>query len=166
MESLGYYEVRSIISSDEEKRLTTLIIPNGLIVRELRQYICIGQVRIGPHSVVVWMVRPTVNYMDCVIEYESSMYNSVVSLVTGRGVVFTKEHLSESNIRIIISGDAVPYFVASQTASEMDVRIRCVSMGGSSLNATLINHSESKTHTIVPLFMNINIIKVLTAAND
>ena len=50
----------------------------------------------------------------------------------------------------VITGTIIPYVLNSNATRDLDIRIKSVSMGRSTLNVTMIEHDEGQLHKIVP----------------
>ena len=66
LESMGYLQARAVSSPiNGEVLIRPVCHSKDTSVREFRQYMCIGQCTKGRRTIIVWMIRPTVNYLDC-----------------------------------------------------------------------------------------------------
>ncbi len=163
LESMGYLEIRSIRHGEEGILLLRPTQPLGsTTVRKLRQYRRIGEYRFRSSTVLLWMLRPTVNYKDCMFVWEIDRYKSITSMFTGvisvrymgedvrNGVAFKYSFRDETTIQVNMSGTLVPYFLCTETSSHMEMHIPSVSLGGCTLNLTLIERDLNNNPAFHP----------------
>lgn len=99
------------------------------------------------------MLRPTVNCIDCIFVCDRDKYNSITSMIMRvirarsmgenirSGLSFKYSHGDKMTIEVSMSGTLVSYFLCSEACSQMDIHIQTVSLGGCTLNLTLIKKS-------------------------
>lgn len=177
LSNMGYLETRSIVVEDEQtKILSHNISQDHVEITEFRQYICIGKCTTGDNTIVVWMIRPTVNYLECVFLCKSNDYKSLVSLIKGvvqfrsgyhdisheLGIKHT--YLNEDLMEVNVSGTLAPYFMTSEVAKDLNAKIKTVSIGGSRMNVTVMQIDGIDQHKIIPIMINIDILKSMTAS--
>ena len=182
--SMGYSQIRSLSVTATGDRILSPIVHKGTTrLREFRQCLAIGHVGIGDTAVTVWMVRPTLSYLQCHIVCDAHQYTSMVSLLTGlvmarggeykarNGLEFSREYLGDgTKVRIVVFRDAVSYALTSSSLTELGIgyKIYNISMGCSVINTLALRTSQqsgssSPLVTPIPIFPDIRIFKALTS---
>ena len=84
LESMGYLDINFVKGPiDGHVKLTHLITTTGTRVTEFRQYILIGTHTRVNDTILVWMIRPTINYMTCIFMCSSDSYRSQIAVIKG-----------------------------------------------------------------------------------
>jgi hypothetical protein len=81
-------------------------------------------------------------------------------------ISFKKTHIGDDQMEVTMSGYTLPYFMCSDRAEELGAYIKSVSMGSSTMNVTVIDHSDLSGHNILPVRFGTNIMTSLTADSD
>ena len=140
----------------------------------LRQYIQIAESRFQSSTILLWMLRPTVNYMDFIFVCDSNRYSSIISVIMGvkearsmgkdiRNGVSFKYSSYEMTIEVRMSGTLVPYFLCSEACSQMDIHIQSVFLGGCTLNLTLIKKDSDNNPVLCPVAFNSSLMTSITS---
>ncbi len=171
LNSMNYFEIRSFRRTDGDG-LVILSTNGGKSnrLREMRQYLSIGSCMLGDITAIVWMIRPTINYMKCIFTCRADQYNSVTSAIRGvvsarvpdtdvqRNLSFEQKAISADHIAVTVSGTLASHMIQANISNEVGAKISSVSMGGSTLNITLLRNDSLGRLVIDPVIMNSKLV--------
>jgi hypothetical protein len=174
LKELGYSQIRSLKFDGSYTGLfTSESGEHSELISKFRQCVCIGTVKVGLSTVILWMIRPTVNYLEAVYECsraELSMVKSRIRSVAKSlrsdinvmsGITFEEMYTRSGWVKLIVKGALLASLMSLESSKDLDLKISSVSMGGSILNVTILQPNEDGV-CVTPVIMNINIIRSLT----
>jgi hypothetical protein len=143
-------------------------------VRELRQCICIGAVNLGHYTVVLWMIRPAINYLECVVSCSSEE-----DVVNFRSLMFEElsnmRHIPrqfkristdvqrvDDRIELHVTGDGCLFLADSSALTKLGIRVSVVAIGSSSVNITALNR-ECPGAEIIPMITDSGLVRSITS---
>ncbi len=151
LKELGYSQIRSLKSEELYTHLlTSKSYKHSETIREFRQCLCIGTVKIGLFTVILWMIRPTVNYLTAVCECSTAELTTIKtriksvakslnsSINVSSGIKFKETYINSESVKLVVEGSLLGPLMSLESNKDLNLKISSVSMGGSTLNVTIL----------------------------
>ena len=180
LEEFDYNVIRSVCKNTVTMRshlFTEATHPEGYEVtpvRELRQCICIGAVNLGHYTVVLWMIRPTINYLECMIScsseedrvnFKSLMFEELSNMRhiprQLKGISINEKRIDD-RIELHVTGDGCLFLADSTALTRLGMRVSVVAIGSSSVNVTALNKGCLGVE-IIPMITDSGLVRSITS---
>jgi hypothetical protein len=173
----GYRRLKFMEVTSSEINLRTWKSESSEQIMEMRQCICLGATTLGVYTVAIWMIRPTLNYMECVIKCSDTTHvieaRSAAMLELSKLGRNNEHRLSlrfeekprQNYIDLHVSGDALPYIINSGSLVSLGTKISMASIGSSVLNMTAVELLEESPR-IIPMVIDIGVVKSISSGSQ